>query len=69
MKEVVQLTDKINCHEHCRYSRYCHRHGEAGLDPENCTNALVLEKIAWDAEQDRMEELREQQMDEEDDYE
>ena len=50
------MEDKRNCHEYCRYSRYCHRYGQTGLDPDDCVNALVIEKVSWDVEQDRISE-------------
>ena len=47
---------KANCHEYCRYSRYCHKTGEAGLDPDDCPTAWRCEKIEWDVFLDKCAE-------------
>ena len=62
------------CDEYCEYSRYC-RYGkrEIGKKPDNCPEYTKLEKIAWDAEQDRiaeaMERDREYEPEDDDDWE
>lgn len=50
------MADKRSCREYCRFSQYCHREGEPGLDPEDCPTAWRIEDCIWDAECDRREE-------------
>ena len=51
------------CSEHCRYSQHCFfGKKEIGKDPENCSEYIKLEDYAWDAEQERIAELKEREL-------
>jgi hypothetical protein len=39
------MADKRSCREYCRFSQYCHREGELGLDPEDCPAAWRIEDL------------------------
>lgn len=50
--------DRCNCREYCRFTQYCYKPGEPGLDPDDCPTAWRIEDCAWDAECAKMDELK-----------
>ena len=70
----MEMTEEVWCSDICEYSRYCHfGKREIGKDPNDCSQYLTLEKIAWDCRQDDIEEAmewdREHEPEDDDDWE
>ena len=64
---MPKIDPNKNCHEYCRYGKYCrYVEGTNGFDPDECAMYYKIDDLMMDAQDIKREQERERGEEEED---